>query len=270
MKSEFEYVRWEKRIKSIWFITLFVLLAIPQRVNAESERQWVPVAEANYADILELIAFSAKANYGEISSWQGRINILATDHHYGENVAAKLPMIDKSSLKGNTQHICGTAKTLAEFAVDIRNDKIYSNVEPTMQFRAVDLDQNVPFTKGVSVNNVRTILTPEIWIHYEPAYKYYPKWYEFLPKGRRPEKMAFIDAAQDVKGDIHDPRRFFNSGGEERKLWETLLQIRSDINERINVRVESYPHIGISSMETKSGIKYRILTTCCTFQENDL
>ena len=253
-----ENIEQENKTKIICIIVLIVILRFPQYIYA-AEEQWQTVPESNYAEILDLIAFRAKANYEEISSWQGRMNILETSHYYGDNATMRAP-VDKSFLKGDSKHICSIDKTLAEFVVDMRKDKLYSNVEPSVQFKAVDLDQIVPMAKGVSIRGARTILTPVAWIHYDPNGKYFPKFND----GKRPEKAAFIDTSQDVKGlngNIRDPRVFFNSGGESKKLWDTLLRIKDNINDLNKERVAGYPNIEINSLDSGKGIKYRIITT---------
>ncbi|MGA2171873.1 MAG: hypothetical protein ABSG82_02510 [Sedimentisphaerales bacterium] len=260
MNIKFMDVRSQNKTISLWFITLLVFFAIPQQVYSANEQQWIQVPEANYADVLELIVLRAKANYDEISSWQGRINIMETIHHYGMN-AAEMVRVDKNVLKGDTQHICSIDKTVAEFAVDMREDKLYSSVKPAVQFKAVDLDQYVPLAKGIKISSrIRTVLTPDSWMSYEPDFNYAPKFHQ-----GRPNKMVFINVPTEVKGgqngEIRDPRIFFNSGGENKKLWDTLLQIKSNINERIKERVAGYPHIEISSLNTDKSIRYRILTT---------
>jgi hypothetical protein len=63
-----------------------------------------------------------------------------------------------------------------------------------------------------------------------------------------------------VRGFVRDPRIFFELEG-HKKIWETLLQLRSNINDRIKERIAGYPHIEILSMNTDNGVKYRILTT---------
>ena len=227
---------------------------------AEIEELWKPIPEENYADILELVALRAKANYEEIISWQGQMNILEISHHYGA-VASKLRMIDTKSLKNESQHICVTSKTIANFSVDMQNNKLYSYTEPSIpQYKAVDLDQNVPMAKGIRVNKVKTILTQEIWMNYEPDSKYASKGRE-----RIPEKTVFIDKPQEIKGglngEIRDPRIFFESGGEKKKLWETLMQIREVYLQKGNVRIMNFPHIEIFVMETQNGKQYRIIST---------
>jgi hypothetical protein len=87
-------------------------------------------------------------------------------------------------------------------------------------------------------------------------YKYSPKFHE-----GKANKMAFIETAQKEVYNTQDPRGFFNSGGEDQKLWDTLTRIRENINERIKERVMGFPHIEIKSLNTDKGTKYRILTT---------
>jgi len=240
-------------------ILLFSMI-ISQRVIVAEEQQWQPVPEANYADILELIALRAKANYDEIASWQGRMNIFGTTHYDGTNAAEKSHAVDTTnSIARNSKHICEIANTVAEFALDMRNDKLYSSVEPNVQYKAVDLDQFVPMRKNTSTPKTKTILTPERYIWYMPDEMFYPKFH----KGRL-EKMVFTESPQNenVKGFVRDPRVFFDSSGEGGiKLWESLLKVRKYFLDNGNVRVGRYPNIEISSLNTDKGVKYRILTT---------
>ncbi|MFH1370218.1 MAG: hypothetical protein ABII09_02875 [Planctomycetota bacterium] len=249
----------EFKATSSCIITLLFSLIISHRVIVAEDQQWQPVPEVNYADVLELIAYRAKANYDEISSWQGQMNIFENIHFYGTDAAEKSHGVDTNSIARNSQHICRTDKAIAEFSVDMHNDKLYSSVEPTTQYNAVDLDQNIPPDqyKGRPART-RTILTPESYMWYLTDGKFHSK----SPKGPS-GKMVFIESSQNknVKGFVRDPRNFFDSAEGDVKFWDTILRIKSDISDRIGERVEGYPHIEISSMETESGIKYRILTT---------
>ena len=255
MKLTFKSVARKNQTIACCFIALFFI--IPQTVYAADGEKWRPVPETNYADVLELIALRSKANYEEISTWQGRIDILATDHIYGVNAAEKSHAVDANSIARDSKHICLTAKTIAEFAVDMRNDKLYSDFQPTtMQYKAVDLDQNVPRSKFTgSPIRTRTVLTPESWMHYDSVYLYNPKYHE-----GRTSKTAFIDAAQKDVYNVQDPRRFFDIEV-NRKVWEVILLTRRAILEGGNIRIADYPYVEITSMETSSGIKYRILST---------
>ncbi len=246
-------------VASLCIITLFFSLIISQKVTVADEQQWKPVPEANYAEVLDLIALRAKANYEEISTWQGRMNIREDIHYYGNNAAERSHGVYPDSIARDSQHICRAGRTVAEFAVDMRNDKLYSSVEPNGQYRAVDLDYNIPTDRYRGrPARTRTILTPESYMWYLTDGKFHSESQKG-PAG----KMVFIESPQNenVKGFVRDPREFFNSGGEHRKLWDTLLQIRSRINDRINERVAGYPHIQITSLNTENGTKYRILTT---------
>jgi len=246
------------KVALLWVITLFFSLMISQRANAVDEQQWQSVPEANYADVLELIALRSKANYEEISSWQGRMNIHETIHYYGPNAAEKSHAVDTTSIARNSQHICEIEETIAEFVLDMYNDKICSSVEPNVQFKAVDLGEYVPIRKSTRIPKTRTVLSPESYMWCMPDLKFNPTFH----KGRL-GKTIFIESPQneDIKGFVRDPRLLFNSGGENRKLWETLLKIRSNMSKRLKERVAGYPHIEITSRESSDGIKYRILTT---------
>jgi len=241
-------------------ITLLFSLTISQKVTGADEQQWQSVPEANYADILELIALRAKANYEGISTWQGQMNIHEMSHYYGPKAAEQSYGVYPDSIASNSKHICRENKTVAEFAVDMRNDKLYSKVEPTMQYKAVDLNQIIPPDKYKGrPARTRTILTPESYMWYLTDGKFHSK----SQKGP-PGKMVFIESPQNenVKGFVRDPRVFFDSSGEGGiKLWESLLKVRKHFLDNGNVRVGRYPNIEISSLNTDKGVKYRILTT---------
>jgi hypothetical protein len=249
----------ELKSTSFCIMTLFFSLTISQRIFAAEEQQWQLVPEANYADVLELIALRAKANYEEISSWQGRMSIQENIHYYGTNAADKSHGLYPNSITRDSKHICRISQTAAEFSIDMHNNKLYSSVEPNRQYKAVDLDYNIPVDqcKGRPART-RTILTPERYMWYLTDGKFHSE----SQKGP-PGKMVFIESSENenVKGFVRDPRIYFNSGGENRKLWETLLQVKSHMNERLNTRVAGYPHIEISILEAENGTKYRILTT---------
>jgi len=99
------------KFKVISFCIIILLFSpiILQEVTAAEEQQWQQVPKANYAEVLELIAFElialrAKANYEKISSWQGRVNIFKTNHYYGPN-AAKMVGADKDIFGRHSKYI---------------------------------------------------------------------------------------------------------------------------------------------------------------------
>jgi len=235
-------------------------LIISQKVISAEEQQWQSVPGANYAEVLELIALRAKANYDEISSWQGRMDIHENIHFYGTNAAKKARAVDTNSIAQDSQHICAISNTIADFVIDMRNDKLYSSVEPNVQYKSIDLDRYVPIRKNTRTPMTKTILSPDSYMWYMPDEIFAPK----LPS-LRAQKTVFVESSQNknVKGFVRDPRLFFNSSGEGGiKLWDSLLQnSRDKLSETLNVRIAGYPHIEILSMNTDNGVKYRILTT---------
>jgi hypothetical protein len=259
MKSVF-LKTWNKNSTiSLPFISLLIVLTFGRLYALDG--QWTQVREADYADVLDRIALSAKANYEEISSWQGRMNILETKHYYGPN-AVRNANVDANSIAGNSQNILETIRNTAEFVVDPRNDRLYSKKEKPqiVQLRAIDLDQDASTNKNCGYQSLRAILTREQYIWYLPNSNFVSKF-----RNVRPGKMAFIERPEERKfgldGDIRDPRIFFEYGGEGKTLWDMLLQFRRDINERIKARVAGYPQIEVSSLSGDKGTKYRILTT---------
>jgi len=249
------------KVVSLCVTILFFSMIISQKAIIAEGQRWQSVPQADYAEVLERIAFRAAANYEEISSWQGKMSILETKHHYGSN-AAKMSNADPDSIAHDSQYIFEMINSTAEFAVDLRNDKLCSKKEkPQVRLRAMDLDQNVPVRKNGEYESVRTILTREQYVWYMPDSNFASTLHNV-----RAGKMAFIDEPKERKfslsGDIRDPRLFFESSGEDgRKLWDSLARIRSNIKDRIKERIAGYPHIEISSLDTDNGIKYRILTT---------
>ncbi len=258
MDIKFVDNRSQNKLRPLLIVALLVLFIITQYVYAAEEQQWIQVPEANYADVLELIAMRAKANYEEISLWQGRMNIRGNTHFYGTDAAEKSRAVDINSIARNSQHICEIRNTFSEFTLDMRNNKLYSSVEPNTQYKAVDLDQYVPIRKDTSTPKTKTILSPESYMWCMPDKKFAPKL-RSLPV----QKTVFIESSQNknIKGFVRDPRDFFNSCVESDKLWDTLLKIRKSFLDNGNVRIWSYPNVEISSLDTDKGIKYRILTT---------
>lgn len=248
------------KAESSCFITLLFSLIFSHGVILAEDQQWIKVPEAKYADVLELIALRSKANYDEISSWQGRMNVRSNSHFYGINAAESAHAVETNGIARDSRHICKIANTFAEFAVDMRNDKLYSSVEPNVQYKAVDFDQYVPIRKSTSTPKVKTVLSPEGNMWCMPDEKFNPTFH----KGRL-GKTAFIESPQNknVKEFVRDPRIYFESSGEGGiKLWDSLMQnLMRSIPEYINTRIAGYPHIEILSMNTDKGIKYRIMTT---------
>jgi hypothetical protein len=246
---------------SLWLTILFFCYASNQNTYALNEQKWIQVPESNYSEVLELIAMRAKANYEEISSWHGRMQILENNHFYGPN-AAKMANADPNSIAHDSQHIFEEIRSTAEFTVDMRNDKLNSQKEkPMVHLKAIDLDQNVPVRKNGEYESVRAILTSEQYLWHMPDSNFSSK----LPNVRAGKKV-FIDKPSERKfslsGDIRDPRIFFDSGIEDgKKPWETLLRLKNDINDRIKERIEGYPHLEIRYLSADTGIKYQILTT---------
>ncbi|MGB8226106.1 MAG: hypothetical protein WCE45_04440 [Sedimentisphaerales bacterium] len=249
-----------KLLNTMIFLAFFV---ISQQDYAADDSQWQPVPQTDYANVLDLIAHGTKTNYEEISSWQGRMSILETRYHYGPNAAKMSNADDTNSIAHNSQHILEIINNTAEFTVDPRNDKLYSKKEkPQALLRAIDLNQDIPVNKNGGYESVRAVLTREQYIWYMPDSLFTSKRNDV----RAAMKVAFRERPEerkfDLNGDIRDPRVFFElGGGDSKKLWDLLLQLRSNINERINELVEGYPHIEISSSETATGVKYRIITT---------
>jgi hypothetical protein len=258
MNTKFLRVIIKLRTISLLIITSLVFFSATNQVCSAGEEQWQPVPEANYADVLELIAFRSKANYEEIASWQGRMNIHGNTHFYGIDAAEKLHSVDTNGVAKDSQHICKMGKTIADFAVDMRNDRLYSSIEPNVKYKAVDLDQFVPVRKNISTPKTKTILSPESYMWCMPDKVFAPNL-RSLPV----QKMVFIESPQNenVKEFVRDPRDFFNSCVENDKLWDTLLKIRKSFLDNGNVRIWSYPNIEITSLKTATGTKYRVLTT---------
>jgi len=236
----------------------FFSITVSWRAIAADEQQWVRVPEENYAEILELVVLCTKANYEEIAFWKGKMNIHEEIHFWGADAAEKSHAVDTNSIAKYSKHICEIDNVLSEFAIDMRNNKIYSSVEPDVQYKAVDLDQYVPIRKNVRSPKVKTILSPDYYMWFMPDEKFSQK-----VRSLRAEKTAFIESSENenVKAFDREPREFFNSGGENVKLWDTLLKIRGRIDDRIKESIAGYPHIEISSLETDKGVKYRIITT---------
>jgi len=172
---------------SLASITLIIFFTMTQRVHSADEQNWQSVSEHNYHEVLSLVALCSKANYDAISSWQGLLNIFETNHYYGSD-AAKMSNADISSPASNSQYILEEMRGKAEFALDTRNNKLYSkNEKPVVRLKAIDLGQNVPVRNNGEYMGLKAILTTDIYIWYMPDGKFRSN------SQKNPDKMVFID-----------------------------------------------------------------------------
>jgi hypothetical protein len=230
---------------------------------------WKTVPESMYIEILQAIETQTKANYEKIGSWQGEISIVEEDHHYGSNAAVRM-FIDKDSPAANSQHICRKITANTEFAIDIVGDKLYCSFEPFVQCKAIDLNLNAPTIESVQYSRIISIVTPEEYIDYRPDHDYGPIG-GLLNSSESIGKVAFrlpAGKAERKRGDIRDPRLFFNYG-DSKKIWETLSSTRKNIQEYGILIIAGYPSTKIEETHVVNSKRYKITNVYHTSQNNE-
>ena len=238
-------------------------------VNA-SNKTSMPVSETRYVDIFEMIETQTKANYEKISSWQGKMDILEKDDHYGDN-ASKTTFIDQDSPAAKSKHIRRTVAAPVDFACDLIDDKLYSNFEPQMKYKAVDLNLNAPTIETVGYTRIRSIVTSEEYMHYEPDLRFAPED-SLILSGGVTGKAAYREPPENAKdrfgGNIRDPRRYFNYK-ENEKIWLTLSNQRNNLVNMGNVTIASQPHVSIAETDLNGHKQYHISTVYRTSLDDE-
>ncbi len=262
MKSRHTYIPSDKNgivVRSM-IICAFLLTTCSSKSN-EADKPWKPVAENMYLDILEIIEMQTKANYEKINLWQGKMDIVESEDYYGDN-AAKRAYIDEKSRAASSKHIRRIVISPTAFAVDVVNDKLYSNLEPQVKYRAVDLDMNAPPNESIRYSRIRAIVTPQEYISYEPDHNFgYSD--SILVSARVSGKAAFLEPPEKAKdrlgGDIRDPRMFFDFG-KNKKIWETISTRRKVLLTEGNIKIAGYPHLNIAEIDADGHTQYQITT----------
>jgi hypothetical protein len=261
MKSRHTYISLDKNgvVERLMVICSFLLITC--NISSGVDKSWEPVEETMYKDILEIIEMHTKANYEKINLWQGKMDILESEDYYGDS-ATQEAYIDEKSPAAKSKHIRRIVTGTAEFAIDIVNDKLYCNLEPQVKYRAVDLNLDAPVQENIRYSRIRSIVTPQEFITYEPDHNFgYSD--SILVSAKISGKAAFLDSPEKAKdrlaGDIRDPRMFFDFGKNE-KIWETISTRRKVLSDEGNITIAGRPHLSIAEIDADSHKQYKITT----------
>ena len=239
---------------------IFIFYLAFYHIANGGDKQWKPMLESECIDILQTIQTQSRANYETICSWQGNIDITEENHYYGNNapqaayIHPKCPAVD-------SKHICRTVASNVEFAVDLTNDKLFSNVVPQVDYRAIDLNLVATTRDDVRFSRIRSIITPKEYMTYEPDHTFgYDS--SFLVSAESNGKAAFLDVPEKAKnrlnGDIRDPQLYFVFNGY--KIWEKASREIDKLLRIGNPAIGGAPHITISEREVDGYTQYEIMT----------
>jgi hypothetical protein len=233
--------------------TVFCCFAVPCNAvdwNSSSVKQ---VPETEFLDLLDAFAIQTKANYEKIRTWQGELMIEEDNYVYDDlvkslNIAEDDPAINSSAIR---RRVTNTAS----FAIDMVKNKLYvESPKPNVVYRALDLDKDV--TVDTIYSSAKVIVTPEKYMHYEPAFTYgtLRTSVSYGISG----KAAFLDPPEQAKVDwgaqVRDPRNYFGRG---QKIWEQLKRIRNIISEHGNPLVAGHPKYKIEKIDIDGRSLYK-------------
>jgi len=200
--------------------------------------------ESEYAEFLDTAEALTEANYEHISTWQGEISIQEDDYYYGKK--CRYLAIDADDPASGSNSICRSVSASSKFAVDIRNDKLYTAlIQPIVKYKALDLDRDVDVKERYSP--VISIVTSDEYLNYEPSLTY---GYDRKINGKWVGRKAFRWPVERVKGEqwghVRDPRRYFFNGN--RAIWEELYALRNFItNPSPDIPEGKAPQISITT-----------------------
>jgi len=192
-------------------------------------------------------------------SWQADFSAAAFDFYRDQGLTFAQDKI----------HLAISAKPVEQ--LDVRNDKLYSNFEPQMEYEAVDLSLNAPTIETVGYTRIRSIVTGQEYIHYEPDLLFAPDSSLIVSAGVS-GKAAYREPPENAKdrfgGNIRDPRRFYGFAANE-KLWETLSKQRTVLLENSNITIAGHPHISIAEIDLNGHKQYHITSAYRTSQDDE-
>ncbi len=241
-------------IFSIVFITLLSLLIL-YSVSYGNNGQIQPMPESEYAEFLDTAAVLIEANYENISTWQGEMSIKEDDYLYGE--MCRNLQIPEDDPAYSSKSIRRSVSASSKFAVDIRINKLYTELIPVVKFKALDLNRDVDVKERYSP--VISIVNSDEYLNYQPNHTY---GYEREINGKWVGRKAFRWPVKRVKGEqwghVRDPRKYFFNGN--RAIWEELSALRNHItNPSPDIPEGKAPQISITTENidghTKTHIK---------------
>ena len=198
--------------------TLFSLL-IFYSVSYGNSGAIQTMAESEYAVFLDMAVALTKANYENISTWQGEISIQEDDYLYGGKWGHLL-QIDPNDPAFHSNSIRRSISASGKFAVDIQDNKLFTERIPTVKFKALDLDRDVVVKAKYS--SIISIVTSDKYLSYKPNHRY---GYDKKINGKWSGRAAFRYPVENVKGEqwgnVRDPRGYFLADN-KKTVWEEL------------------------------------------------
>jgi hypothetical protein len=214
--------------------------------------------ESKYTEFLDTAIALIKANYEKISTWQGELSVQEDNYYYGGKWG-DLFQIDVNEPAFHSNSIRRSGSELEKFAVDVRNNKLYTEWGmPNVKFKALDLDRDF-VTKG-KYSPAISIVTSDEYLSYEPNIRY---GYETIINGKVAGRAAFRQPAEKARkeqwANVRDPRRYFLADN-KKAVWEELQELRDNItNPSPDIPPGKAPQISITTEDmgdhTKTHIK---------------
>ncbi|MCJ7692179.1 MAG: hypothetical protein MUO22_02030 [Sedimentisphaerales bacterium] len=235
--------------------TLFSLLIL-YNVSYGNNGSIQSMPESEYVDFLDVAVALTKANYEKISSWQGKISIQENDYYYGKK--CRLLPIDANDPAANSVTIRRSVSASVEFATDVQNNKLYTELIPKVKYKALDLDRDVVVKERYSP--ILSIVTSDEYLSYKPNHNYaYDR--DTIINGKWVGRKAFRMPVEKVKGEqwghVRDPRRYFFP--DNKPVWEDLYALSNVItNPSDDIPMGKAPQISIAIEEMGDHIKTHI------------
>lgn len=236
-------------------IPIVLSLLILYRLTYGTNESIQPVAESDYVTLLEAAASVTKGNYESITTWQGELMIEEDNYLYGEMcrdipIAPNDPSVDSNSIRRRVT-------SLVKFATDIQNDKLYTELIPTVKYKALDLERDVVVNEKYSP--IISIVTSQEYLSYQPDHIYgYRR--DRLVNGKLQGKAAFKMPLEKVKreqwGHVRDPRSYFFQGN--RTTWDYLYALRDTITGVTDIPKGKAPQISMAIDGAGDNAKLRI------------
>jgi len=225
------------------------------------------MAEAKYVEFLDTAATVTKANYENISTWEGEFNLQEDNYFYGQQ--CRLLQIDAKDPGSRSDSIRRSVCAWVKFAVDIQNDKLYTALTlPTVKHKALDLDREVATNAKYSA--IRSIVTSDEYLSYEPNHIYAydteinGKW---QPHSRAAFRRAVEEVTNEQWGHVRDPRKYFFQ--DQKATWEHLYVLRDILTGDVNNIVACHFDINIAEDKAGDRTKYNIHTRITTPTKKD-
>lgn len=214
--------------------------------------------ESEYAEFLDNAAAVIKTNYENISTWQGELSIQEDNYYYGGKWGS-LFHIDPNDPVFYSNSIRRSVSDLEKFAVDVRNNKLYTERGmPNVKFNALDMDRDIITKREYSP--AISIVTSDEYLSYEPNIRYgYGKIINGKGAGEAAIRWPAEKARKEQWANVRDPRRYFLADN-KKAVWEELQELRNHItNPSPDIPPGKAPQISITTEDmgdhTKTHIK---------------